>query len=338
MAEVKRYEKDELVDSPAKKIKLDVEIKDAQEKSIDVIENWQNFEVKRVLNNNIVRKQVWLEGSFKGHENTAIVLLEKKTFPDESENLKNFFDDETLLKHLFDNDAYGSYECFPIREHNGLNTTVIYPATQKHLEKFSKKEINIVTETPELYKKVTIPKVIGQQLSLQWVENILNHKSEADRIIYEDTDSNNGFVLIPDLKWDGNLNTLNVLAISRKKINSIRDLNASHLTLLKNIRDKGTEAIVKKYDISSSKLRIYFHYLPSYYHLHVHFTQLSVEDAGIYAEKAHLLSTVISNIELLPDYYQKVTLQFAVFNPDLVEDYKQAVEPNEKTNEPEEEC
>lgn len=119
MAELKRHEKDETVSSPAKKIKLDVKDEDDQGKTIDVIDNWHNFEVKRVLNNNIVRKQIWLEGTFKGHESTAIVLLEKKIFPDESESLKNFFDDETLLKHVFDNDAYGTYECFPIREYNG---------------------------------------------------------------------------------------------------------------------------------------------------------------------------------------------------------------------------
>jgi m7GpppX diphosphatase len=46
--------------------------------------------------------------------------------------------------------------------------------------------------------------------------------------------------------------------------------------------------------------------------LHVHFTYLNFEAPGIYAEKSHILSGVINNIELMPDYYQKVTLPFVV--------------------------
>jgi hypothetical protein len=32
--------------------------------------------------------------------------------------------------------------------------------------------------------------------------NILEHKSEVEHIIAEDTDPQNGFVLLPDFKWD----------------------------------------------------------------------------------------------------------------------------------------
>lgn len=34
--------------------------------------------------------------------------------------------------------------------------------------------------------------------------------------------------------------------------------------------------------------------------------------SGIYAEKAHLLSTVIRNLELMPDYYTKAILSYVV--------------------------
>lgn len=39
-------------------------------------------------------------------------------------------------------------------------------------------------------------------------------------------------------------------------------------------------AIKEKYDIPAHKLRVYLHYLPSFYHLHVHFTALSFEAPG----------------------------------------------------------
>lgn len=38
--------------------------------------------------------------------------------------------------------------------------------------------------------------------SSQWVYNILDKKAEADRIVYENPDPSDGFVLIPDLKWN----------------------------------------------------------------------------------------------------------------------------------------
>lgn len=38
--------------------------------------------------------------------------------------------------------------------------------------------------------------------SLQWVYNILDKKAEADRIVFENPDPSDGFVLIPDLKWN----------------------------------------------------------------------------------------------------------------------------------------
>ncbi len=71
-------------------------------------------------------------------------------------------------------------------------------------------------------------------------------------------------------------------------------------------------AIQEKYNIPKSKLRVYFHYQPSYYHLHVHFTHLKFDAPGSGVEKAHLLSDVIDNIERYPTYYQEKTLTFTI--------------------------
>lgn len=69
----------------------------------------------------------------------------------------------------------------------------------------------------------------------------MEHKQEIERIVSEDLDPDNGFVLVPDLKWNGSINTLYLLAIINKRdIKSIRDLTDKHLPLLKNIQKKGT--------------------------------------------------------------------------------------------------
>ncbi|XP_011500565.1 PREDICTED: m7GpppX diphosphatase [Ceratosolen solmsi marchali] len=272
-----------------------------------------SFQMTRILNVNSMRKQLMVEGTFKGQESPAIVIMEKKVFPEDDIFLKRgFFNEGTIIRKVYSNDVYGNYECFPTREHNGLNVTIIHPASQKHLDKFSRKELYLVNETYEIYESVTLPYLESNSFSLQWVDNILSHKAEYDKIIYEDKDKEKGFIMLPDLKWDGTLASLDILVLAKKRIKSLRELNDSHLPLLRNIRDTGTDVIKKKYNLSSSQLRIYLHYQPSYYHLHVHFSYLMHEVPGIHCEKAHLISTVINNIEIVPDYYQKAVLSFVV--------------------------
>ena len=36
----------------------------------------------------------------------------------------------------------------------------------------------------------------------QWVYNILEGRAEQNRVVFDDPDPENGFVLVPDLKWD----------------------------------------------------------------------------------------------------------------------------------------
>lgn len=167
----------------------------------------------------------------------------------------------------------------------------------------------------------------------------MEHKQEEERIVFEDPDNTDGFILLPDLKWDGKTKeTLYLIAISRRRdIRTLRDLTGDHLDFLKNIRDKSVETIHQKYDISRSQLRIYVHYQPSFYHFHVHFTYLKHAAPGINCERSHLLDTVISNIELLSDYYKKATLSFTVRETDLLykkyEDIINGSNANGKSNE-----
>ena len=79
------------------------------------------------------------------------------------------------------------------------------------------------------------------------------------------------------------------------------------------------EAIHEKYGVPGDQLRIYLHYQPSYYHLHVHFTQLSYTAPKSCVGEAHLLADVISNIETIdPEYYQKCSLSFTVTESSLL--------------------
>ncbi|XP_018324631.1 m7GpppX diphosphatase [Agrilus planipennis] len=282
------------------------------------LKNLSDFKVDKILHNNTSRKTVCVQGSFKELDGPAIVLLEKTAFQEEHvTNESGLFSEKGVLAKTFDNDIYGNYDFFPAIELNSIKTTVIHPATEKHIEKYSRQNLYLIEETPDIYNKIVLPHITAEQFDVQWVFNILEHKAETDRIICEDTDPEIGFVLVPDLKWNGSVETLYLLALIKKRgIKSLRDLKQEHLPLLRNIKQKCTEAIKSKYGLDTTQLRIYLHYQPSFYHLHIHFTYLRHEAPGITTERAHLLANIISNIELLPDYYQKVTIPFVVRESD----------------------
>lgn len=308
--------------------------------------NLAKFKLTRILQNNTLRKTIALLGTFPemSVDDVAVLLLEKQAFKERdvqteldetSENVPRIFSDSLQVCMEFINNIYGSFQCVPSSELNNIKTTVVYPATEKHIEKYSISQKYLISETPALYQTLTLPYLTDSHFSLDWVYNILEHRQETDRIIYEDSDPEKGFVLVPDLKWDGKtLETLYLLAIVHKHdIKSLRDLDHTHLPLLHNLRDGIADAVEERYGLCASQLRMYFHYQPSFYHLHLHINPVRGDAPGIWCEKSHMLDTVISNIELMPDYYQRVTLPFVLFEgSELLDEYeaKEAVQKRGK--------
>ncbi|XP_037271565.2 decapping enzyme, scavenger [Rhipicephalus microplus] len=314
----------EVVDESAKKAKLDNGATAFQH-----VSTFGDFKPRRILSEDARTKFMAVEGTFGGDAPdsaaAAVIVVEKTPFS--RENYELVFTADTKLEETFHNDVYTSYGGKLSAALNGLTATVICPATQKHVDKYLFKPQHMITETLKLYKEVTEPYITSQQLSLQWVYNILEHKKESERILFEDPDPETGFILLPDMKWDTKQpENLYVLVICHKHgIRSLRDLTADHLPLLRNINDKVNAALLLQFGIPSHRLRGYLHYQPSYYHLHVHFSVLGFDAPGTHVERAHLLPTVISNLETCPDYYQKATLGFTVKEGDgLHTKYKEA--------------
>ncbi|KAK3711396.1 hypothetical protein QZH41_013504 [Actinostola sp. cb2023] len=452
------------------------------------LESFKGFEITKTLSENARSKSVFLHGKFEGCDDDAVVLLEKTPFSQDV--LPKVLSSDTRLTVDMRNDIYGQYICYPPQDTNTIKCTVIYPATSKHITKYTSQQTFIVNETPEDYKSITLPFLEAQQFNIQWVYNILDKQAEVERIQFEDPDCETGFILLPDMKWDQRqVENLYLVAICQQRhIKSLRDIDDSSLPLLKNILAKGKgsmqeqfvitiiiiiiititiitiiivitiiintttiitiaiitiinttititiivitiiintttiailtiinitiaiitiintttiitiaiiiiiiilnttiiitiinntttiiiilnttiiitiintatiaiiintttttiitiinnttttttitiaiiiiingknykdEVIKSKYKIPSSQLRIYIHYQPSYYHLHVHFTHLKFDAPGSGAGKAHLLEDVIDNIANIDkNYYQKKTLPFVARESD----------------------
>ncbi|XP_001372367.1 m7GpppX diphosphatase isoform X1 [Monodelphis domestica] len=278
---------------------------------------FSGFRLQKVLKESSRDKIIFLHGkvnetSGDGDGDDAVVILEKTPF--QVDQVAQLLLGSPELQLQFSNDIYSTYNLFPPRPLSDVKTTVVYPATEKHLQKYLRQDLHLIRETGEDYKNITLPYLDSQSLSIQWVYNILDKKAEADRIVFENPDHSDGFVLIPDLKWNQKqLDDLYLIAIChRRGIKSLRELTGEHLPLLRNILQEGQEAIQQRYQVREDRLRVYLHYQPSYYHLHVHFTALGFEAPGSGVERAHLLADVIENLEYDPQYYQKRTLTFAL--------------------------
>lgn len=265
------------------------------------------IKLKQIIDIRTTEKSAVLEGEYEDQR----VLLFVEKLPFDEQTLRKLFEEPFELTKILQNDIYGSYSLEPpIR--NRLKTTIICPATDKHFEKYTKSQYQMIEETAERYRQITLPYLEESKFSIDWVYNILEHKQEAERIVYEDADDKAGFILLPDLKWDGRtMKKLYLMAIVRRRdIRSIRDLTGEHLPLLENIKQNGYRVIKEKYGIDPDYLQVYFHYQPSYYHLHIHFNTIHYDHPRLFVGSSHLLDTVISNLQIDTDYYKKATLTF----------------------------
>ncbi|XP_039871116.1 m7GpppX diphosphatase [Simochromis diagramma] len=280
------------------------------------------FKTSSVLSDSAREKNIFIHG--KVADQDAVVILEKT--PIREDSLAELFSGSTLKLEM-KNDIYSTYRLQAPPHLNEIKTTVVCPATEKHIKKYQRKESFLVEETEEDYKNITLPHIVKQSFSVQWVYNILEKKAEAERIVYEDPDPDVGFVLLPDFKWDQKqVDDLYLIAIAHQRdIKSLRDLTSEHVPLLQNIFQKGKEAILQRYNLPASKLRVYLHYQPSYYHLHVHFTKLGYDAPGCGVERAHLIADVIQNLQSNPQYYKTRTLYFPLRADDgLLSKFKEA--------------
>lgn len=142
----------------------------------------------------------------------------------------------------------------------------------------------------------------------KWIYNIIDGISEQDSIIYQDILC----IVIPNYTWstnDTDINKLHVLCIPKDKtIRSIRSLETKHLSLLLHMKEKSCQIIKEQFNIDESNLKMFFHYDPSTYHLHIHFINIEFVECNSSVEYSHELNNVIFNIQLDSDYYKKIIL------------------------------
>jgi len=192
-----------------------------------------------------------------------------------------------------------------------LRLKIIFPATQADIEDFTRATSVVIRETKLMYKNVTEKIIANTPLSrTKWIRDIFSHSpssTQAKDIFFE----NDQFLLVPDTKWDKrSLDELWCLAIVRNSnLRTVRDLGQDQLEELREIQNISLKQIHSKYDLNPNQIVGFIQYLPSFFHLHIHFTHYSKVSSST---RAILLEDIIYNLSIKPDYYQENTLMYVI--------------------------
>jgi len=129
-----------------------------------------------------------------------------------------------------------------------------------------------------------------------------------------------GFMMVPDTKWDlKDPLMLYTIAIAKDpSIRSLRDLRGRHVPMLQRLRSGALATLHSKHGLSPSAVRVYMHYMPSFWWAHIHFAALTCTAAGATATvgKAVLLDDIVDNLLRDPDHYATAALTMVVGEQD----------------------
>lgn len=210
-------------------------------------------------------------------------------------NSINSLDNITINNLVLNNDIFEKYSCDIISKAELIITNDVNK-TNFFLNKMFKETFEEYLNFIQTYDK-------NKDI---WIYNIINGISEQDNILFQDE----LFLIIPSFTWNNiDIDKIHILAIPKDtKLRSIRSLTGDHIELLNYIKNTTLSIIKKIYNIDEDMLKIFIHYAPSTYHLHIHFINIQNTDSKSSVEYSHELNNVIFNLELSTNYYQNITL------------------------------
>jgi len=205
------------------------------------------------------------------------------------------FDQIVRNNKTMENDIYEKYEA--TAEISGELIICNDITKMKHTEK------KLVRETYEEYLKTLEKRDPNKD---KWIYNIIDGSSEQEQVLYRDETC----IVIPTYMWDSvNIDKLHILCLPTDvTLRSIRSLTAEHIELLEHMKKVTVETIKNKYGLDECYLKMFFHYEPSTYHLHIHFVNTAYHDSRSSVEYSHELNNVMFNLSLYSQYYKVAIL------------------------------
>lgn len=214
-----------------------------------------------------------------------------KFIPSKISTFDSIRKNELVLK----NDIYEKY-----RATSEVEGELIICNDLNQMRRFEKK---LIRETYQDYLKYLSKRDTAKD---RWIYNIIHRISEQESILYRD----NLCIIIPTYMWDGvNIDKLHILCLpTDTTLRSIRSLTSHHIPLLEYMKSITLSIIKEKYGLDEYYIKMFFHYEPSTYHLHIHFVNVAHHEARSSVEYSHELNNVIFNLSICSDYYQRAVL------------------------------
>jgi m7GpppX diphosphatase len=203
------------------------------------------------------------------------------------------------VKKTMENDIYEKYEATAI-----VDGELIICKDASKLKQRVKK---LVQEDYESYLQTLEKRNPEKDI---WIYNIIDGISEQESILYRDDKC----VVFINYFWDGkDVDKLQLLCMpTNTNLRSIRSLDASHLPLLEHMKQVTLQVIREKYNLEQGDIKMYFHYEPSTYHLHIHFVNTISNQLHSSVEYSHELNSVMFNLNLFSDYYKTIKLNIRI--------------------------
>ncbi|KAI5172065.1 m7GpppX diphosphatase [Nematocida sp. LUAm3] len=237
----------------------------------------------------------------------AVLLMNKLPF-----NGAKIMGDTTVIHS---NDVY---ENGTICTTEKVKYSLIHPASDTHIMKYTGGEFYMVEESYAHYIRKTLPTAMEKSPKCTWIDNIFKDSCGRvspyvtpgnEEVLYIDEE----FVICPDLKWDrSSSESMYLLVIFRdSSLYTIRELNEGHLAVL--LRAKmAVREVLSGYGCNINEFKLYFHYYPTFYRLHFHVSSIRTAWIGAGIGSSILLHDVIENITRCSTYYQECTLQVVI--------------------------
>lgn len=197
----------------------------------------------------------------------------------------------------------------------GCTLDVVAPASAADIAKAAPHRLVVLAETPALYERVVAPAIARLPArDTAWIANIIDAHAGTvgEEVLFE----NEHAVLLRDTKWPADstdvraLYCLLIVKRAHAHLRSVRDLRGADAAWLAATVDACAAHIHARFGVAPARCRAFFHYPPSFYHLHIHFVHVDSPANGpsTFAGRAVLVRDVVQNLRLDPDYYRRATL------------------------------
>lgn len=204
----------------------------------------------------------------------------------------------TPCEQLTSNDRYNSYSI----EGSLMISGIMYKTEHPTLYETTEKNAKIVKESylAHVNKLQNLP-----ESNYKWIYNIIDGIAEQDSII----DQTSEYILMRDYTWNTtesniNMDDMHILGIiCDKRLRSVREITQADLEMLVRIKQDAISKIYEKYKIDQDKIKVFFHYTPSTYQLHIHFVHIKKCNHKTSVDVCLRFDDVIKNISIDPDYY-----------------------------------